>query len=650
MCYNLTIMMAKLWLGLLVALTLALIALGLGYAYYDTKTIHGVVRDADTQAPIARAAVTVAGRDALTDDAGQFAVQVPRGNYEIRVWADGYDAGVTSVDVSDREPQDFFVEPTLTQNQLGGTVEDGGTHRPIAGAQVRVGDAQVTTDARGSFSLRGLKANARGMIQAPGYHGATLVFTGQTTQTVALVPGLTTVTVTDQYTGAPLAGATVTSGEQTVLTDTAGRAVLKALLTGARIAANAPGHDPAQTTLGDSDQVTLILRAHTLDGVIRDSATGKVIAGAWVYVGSQIVPVNAQGAFHFDRVEPTVSLTIKAAGYRVTTITAKDTATLNVQLEPFLVRGIHLPYGVTRDRVTEVLKMVGPTRLNALVLDLKSDHGDLNWQSNVPLARQIGAVNFSGMDVSEFVEVCRVQGIYCIARLVVFKDRRLAQARPDLALKRADGTLFTDPLGDEWVDAYQADVWNYNIALAKEVAQMGFDEVQFDYVRFPGQDHDLNYGQPSTSANRVAAISSFLKAMSENLRPYPVFISVDLFGLTTALQDDQYIGQKIEEIGPLVDYILPMVYPDLWTASVLREMGVNCDEPVRCPYDIVYNSYKRGAQRTTTRIRLWLQAYVGKGGYGVREYLIQRQAAEDAGSYGWMFWNNQGQYDAEILQ
>jgi hypothetical protein len=196
-------------------------------------------------------------------------------------------------------------------------------------------------------------------------------------------------------------------------------------------------------------------------------------------------------------------------------------------------------------------------------------------------------------------------------------------------------------------------VWDYNIALAKELVTMGFDEIQFDYIRFPGSNSVLYAGLAATEEGRVGAIAGFLSRAQKELRPTGVFISADVFGLTTAARDDQHTGQRLGDLGPYVDYISPMVYPDVWTdASYLLANGLgikNCTEAVKCPYDVIFNSYKRAAERTTARVRLWLQAYVGRGNFGVAEYQIQKKAAEAAGSWGWMFWNGAGNYDARVF-
>ena len=148
-------------------------------------------------------------------------------------------------------------------------------------------------------------------------------------------------------------------------------------------------------------------------------------------------------------------------------------------------------------------------------------------------------------------------------------------------------------------------------------------------------------------------VAGFLARAQKELRPTGVFISADVFGLTTATEDDQYTGQRLKDLGAYVDYISPMVYPDVWAASsdlLSRGLGIgNCAIAVRCPYDVIYNSYKRSAEKTSAKVRLWLQAYPGRGNFGIEQYKIQKKAAEEAGGTGWMFWNAAGSYDARMF-
>jgi hypothetical protein len=183
-------------------------------------------------------------------------------------------------------------------------------------------------------------------------------------------------------------------------------------------------------------------------------------------------------------------------------------------------------------------------------------------------------------------------------------------------------------------------VWDYNIQIAIEAAQYGFDEIQFDYVRFPDA-LDLQLSMPNTEENRVKAISEFLMEAKKRLRPYNVFLSADIFGYVCWNPNDTFIGQKLEELIDLLDYFSPMLYPSGFQYGI-----PGYRTPVANPYEIVYLSLKRAQKRSnlpSIRFRPWLQAFrdyaFDKRCFQGEEIRSQIKAAEEFGSHGWMLWN-----------
>ncbi len=188
-------------------------------------------------------------------------------------------------------------------------------------------------------------------------------------------------------------------------------------------------------------------------------------------------------------------------------------------------------------------------------------------------------------------------------------------------------------------------VWDYDIALAKELSGLGFDEVQFDYIRYPGNPQPLECG---TTDTRLETIRKFLETASTAFKPLSIFFSGDVFGLTTATTDEQGIGQRLEIDAPYLDYLSPMMYPSTWKGSPgLFRDGLNnptCTAALACPYDIMFHGTQIARQRTGgVLIRPWLQAYTDTG-FGVAQYIQQKQGSDAADSAGWLFWNNQGIY------
>ncbi len=634
-----------------VVLALVLLAAVLIFQIRETKQLNGAVRDAATNTPIAGAIVKIGAARATTDAQGDYSIAVSRGRSTLDVSADGYLPQQTTVDGDGLFAHSFTLDLSLTPNRVTGVVRDAETNAPLPHAQILIGDKSIAANAQGIFETRGVKEGTSISAQAPGYQPFAIIFDGSSDFAVNLTPNTVTVTAIDQYTNQPISNARIQTSDTITFTDAMGRVVLQRVNPGV-IRASAQGYENGSAPfVGGEAQIAL--RPNILDGVVTDAATGQPISGTLVYSGTVIVSTNAQGAYHLDHVPAKTTLVFKAPGYRKTQIDVSRATRRDVKLAPFLVKGIHIPFGIPADRVRELMDMVGKTELNAIVIDVKSEKGQIGWDSQVPLAKDISAPTSRGIDLHEVVSRCRAQNIYCIARLAVFQDSLLANARPELAIRNDAGNVFVDAGGASWTNPYNADAWNYNIALAKEIAGMGFDEVQFDYVRFPGNVVGPYFATPNTEDTRVAAIAGFLARAQKELRPTGVFLSADVFGLTTATTDDQGTGQRLHDLGAYLDYISPMVYPDTWADAsdlIANGLGIHdCSEAVRCPYEIVYNSYKHAVEKTSTKVRLWLQAYPGRGDFGVAQYRLQRQAAIDAGSYGWMFWSGTGTYDIKTF-
>lgn len=638
----------------LVALAILIIAV-IVYKFEETRGLSGIVLDAETRTPIAGAAISSAGVVNATDAQGRFALAIPRGKFTVTAEADGYSSAQANVDASDLIRREVTTDFTLTANRIAGSVRDSENNQPLADLQIVAAGKTSTTDARGMFELRAIKTGTPVIVRASGYQPAAIVFNNQPTFDLVLVPNIVNVLVSDQYTSKPIPGARVEIGGQSITSDASGRTILRRVRSGATVQAAAPGYEAAPAKFVGNDlsgtfNLQVALRPNTLDGALTDAKTNQPIANAMLLVGSSIASTNAQGAYHLDNVPANLSFAILAPGYLKTTVDAKGTTRRDVKLTPFLAKGVHVPFNVTTDQWRDIVDLVDKTELNTIVLDAKSEKGHVGWDSQVPLAREIKAARL-GIDLTQVIKTCRAKKIYCIARMPVFQDTLLAESRPALAIHFTSGAVFSDN-GSAWTNAFNQEVWAYNISLAKEVAAIGFDEIQFDYVRFPGRAGNIFLSAEDSEDARIGAVRGFLSRAQKELHANGVFVSADLFGLTAATDEEQHLGQRLRDLGPYLDYVSPMVYPDTWGDAdyLLRSLGVTkCTDAVQCPYDVIYNSAKRSAEKTSTKVRLWLQAYSGYGNFGVTEYKLQKKAAQDAGSAGWMFWNQQGNYDPKIF-
>ena len=296
-----------------------------------------------------------------------------------------------------------------------------------------------------------------------------------------------------------------------------------------------------------------------------------------------------------------------------------------------------------------LMDMADSTEINSFVIDVK-EGGEISYESQVPLAKQIGASRNYIRDMKGKLEQMRARNIYPIARIVVFKDPVLAKARPDLAVKNADGTVWLDNKGTAWVDTYNKAVWDYNIALAREAVEMGYSEVQWDYVRF--SDAPRSYlaraVYPAAAGRTKAdAVREFLLYSREKLADLDVPVTADVFGLTVSEPGDMGIGQQWEKMADAVDVILPMVYPSHYIPG-----NYGLRSPNAAPYRLIKRAMEDAVARTkplanAATIRPWLQAFtLGPPRYTPAHVRAQIEAVYDAGLTEWVLWSPGSNYDA----
>jgi hypothetical protein len=392
-----------------------------------------------------------------------------------------------------------------------------------------------------------------------------------------------------------------------------------------------------------------------VNGRVVDAVTRTPIADAILTIGDKERRSDPHGLFVLDVADADV-VRVRAHGYvrADVALQALRTADAEVRLKPFRPKALYLSmYGVGDKKLrTAALALLETTELNALVIDVKGDRGLVPYRSTVALATQVGAQRVITIsDLPALVTDLRQRSIYTIARIVVFKDSLLALGRPALAVRKPDGSAFRDREGLAWTNPYSHDVWNYNIGVAVEAAKAGFDEIQFDYVRLPDAT-GLAYEMPWTEQNRVAAIDGFLTEARKALTPFNVFLAADVFGYICWNPGDTKIGQKLEHLAEIVDYLSPMLYPSSFQFGIPGYRN-----PVEHPYQIVSLSLEHARQRThlpPVRFRPWLQAFrdyaFGGRPFTAGEIKAQIKAAEDFGANGWMLWNPHNQYSAADLK
>ncbi|WP_442893562.1 putative glycoside hydrolase [Bacillus sp. 2205SS5-2] len=327
---------------------------------------------------------------------------------------------------------------------------------------------------------------------------------------------------------------------------------------------------------------------------------------------------------------------------------------------PDAVRGIYVTgHSAGGGRFDDLISLLNETDLNAMVVDIKDDWGNVTYnpEESSPYAK-VGE-NFI-KDPRAMLETMEKEEIYPIARIVVFKDTLLAKEHPEWSFKEGD-SVWKNGRGESFVNPFLKEVWDYNIGIAIEAAKLGFQEIQFDYVRFPEgferRDEELIYSKGefdnSSSDNvqkRVDAVTSFVAYAKEQLEPYDVNVSVDIFGYTATLPEAPGIGQNFSKISEHVDVISSMIYPSHWTSY----FGIS--KPDLDPYNLVVEYAKVENQKIAELdnqpiSRPWIQdftaTWLGSGNYkvyGKAEIEAQIKGLNDQGIKEYLIWNAGNKY------
>lgn len=630
----------------------------------EPNTVAVVALDESERSPIGHAVLSNDGHVVLPSGDGRFILRGVKQQAQISVQADGY------LPATLRYAGGPVVTVTLAVNSLAGLVRDQATGQPLSGITITLQQANnmrtTSSAASGVFQLQRVRTGGVLTASGPDHETSVITYTGQPTLTFVLRPDALRGVVRDRYTSQPMAGVTVTMQHGTTAnqtgSDSAGVFRLSHVPLSALVSATAAAHASASITYTGQLSIELALRPNTLRGVVRDVATGQPVAGAEVSAGGVSMTTAANGAYELAGIPEGAPLIVSAIGHDRTLVTIGPFTTLDVRLGPTTIRAIYIPFYLLTvpNRVRSLISFAERAGMTAIVVDIKGDDGYLAYKSDIALAKEIKPqYKGSMMGLDEVLRLAKQRGMYTIARMVVFKDNLLVEARPDLAVTDSRTGKPWDDCGNGstlWADPFRKEVVDYNAGIAEEAAHMGFDEVQFDYVRFPPaciQGAGLAYARyavTSTMETRIAAIDTFLAEARRRVRPLGVALAVDTFGWTMFRDDDLMIGQRIENMAKYVDYICPMVYPSTWEVGAL-----GLDYVPAHPYEVVYQSIKFATNRLKAtpgvKIRPWLQDFDDyqskKLTYGVRELDLQRRGAADAGAEGWMLWNAGGVYTEE---
>ncbi len=324
---------------------------------------------------------------------------------------------------------------------------------------------------------------------------------------------------------------------------------------------------------------------------------------------------------------------------------------------PIKMRGVYVSQVSAAnggDNLDYLIELARTTDINTFVIDVKDDSGNLLFKSKaaekyMPEQNQSAAIK----DIESFIKKLKDEKIYLVARIVTFKSPEYALKYPEKAIKFKDtGELFKSGDGLKWSTPYDRDLWDYNISVAEEAADLGFNEIQFDYVRFPDVPYAINEQldfHNDDNESKTMAIHKFLKEAYKRLSAKEVYVTADFFGYVATAQNDQFIGQHWESVVNVVDYAAPMVYPSHYGSS-----NFGLAVPDAHPYECIDGAMKDAINRnknlyTPAKLRPWIQDFTagwvpGHINYDKAELMAQIQALKDNGIDEYMVWNAGNRY------
>ena len=356
------------------------------------------------------------------------------------------------------------------------------------------------------------------------------------------------------------------------------------------------------------------------------TGTGVPVEGAVVALGEAQATVDGRGMFSLAGVRPG-DVEVRRPAWISQTISWDGSGPLDVVLEPHVVRAVRVSRYVSMEmsEYTALLDQIAGTAVNTLIFDTKDETGTTLYETEVPFAAEIGAIR-DVYDPAVLLAAAKEEGLYTITRIVTFEDETWTREVPEAKL------------AGRWIDARDPANWEYPLDLAVEACELGFDEIQFDYVRFPtGQaSAQAQRTDPTTEEERVGTITGFLTEARSRLHPKGCALSAAIFGIVVSSPDDQGIGQRPEEVSSVVDAVSPMVYPSHYSPGWLGFSDPN-DHPGPVTADALDDASPR--LEAVAQLRPWLQAFYYNGGQ-VKAGIF---AAEERG-HGWLLWNAGGNY------
>jgi len=449
--------------------------------------------------------------------------------------------------------------------------------------------------------------------------------------------------------GAPLEGAMITAdnGKSTEAIEGGFASLVFDLPTTLRV--EAEGYHTAIYTvdaLPNEGPLFLQMEPLILQGRVKDNL-GNGLPGALVTLDDTTVETGDFGSFEIVASAPGTVEVTKATWEDDQFEWTGGSERADITLSPFTVKGLRIfGYDTSDEEYEELLDIADDTVVNTFVFDTKNEFGEVMYLSGDQQAFEMEAI-INKYDVHERLAMAKEHGLYTITRIVTFQDVFVGRRFPDHAVTDSStGDVWQTWEGRTWIDPTDRDSWDYPIRLGIEACEFGFDEIQFDYVRFPTDGVVANavYDDPEAAATqegRVGTIGAFLNEARDRITPYGCAVSADIFSIVMSVGNDQGIGQKIEELSHSVDAISPMLYPSHYGPG-----WINLDNPNDHPEEVMRDALDKSVNRLQggAQMRPWLQAFAWTNDQ-------IREAIEVADSYGigWMLWNSKSEYTPESI-
>ncbi|MEI7620494.1 MAG: putative glycoside hydrolase [Candidatus Falkowbacteria bacterium] len=305
-------------------------------------------------------------------------------------------------------------------------------------------------------------------------------------------------------------------------------------------------------------------------------------------------------------------------------------------------------------KVDKIIASIKGTAINAVIIDIKDYSGYLSYDSNIPMVSELKLEQVKIKNIKGVVEKLHQNNIYTIARIAVFQDPALSSKKKDWAvMNKNTNQIWKDNKGLSWLDPANPAVWKYHTEIAKEAIDLGFDEINLDYVRFPsdGPISAMVFPKWKGEGTKADVIKRFFTFFAKELMTEPAYTSVDLFGLVTTIKNDMNIGQLLENATPYFDYVCPMVYPSHYPNGY---MGFN--NPANYPYEIIYKATKTANERIASstpsraKIRPWIQDFDLGATYTSSMVKKEIKAIKDSGGFGYLVWDPKNIYTWEAFK